>query len=144
MEQSKIDYKKIRPQIAVKYGVELDEISITILSVLMTEQKMEFEGQNKKLDAAIKKIEGSQETLQADRDHPYWQAFWFGMGKWGIGLCMAVCFAVIFYCIHLSKNTENEKLTKQVNWCHSYIDVLRKGSKKESGEFLKKYPYPEE
>ncbi|MDH7464139.1 hypothetical protein QEG73_22775 [Chitinophagaceae bacterium 26-R-25] len=144
MEQSKIDYKKIRPQIAVKYGVELDEISITILSVLVMEQKMEFELQNKKLDTAIKKMEGSQEALQVDKEHPYWQAFWFGMGKWGIGICLAVCFSVIFYCIHLSKNRENENLNRQVNWCHGYIDVLRKGSKKESAEFLKKNPYPEE
>jgi hypothetical protein len=144
MEPSKIDFQKLRPLLAVKYGVELDEISVTILSVLMTEQKMEFECQNKKLDTAIKKIDQSQQSLQVDREHPYWQAFWFGMGKWGIGLCMAVCFSVMFYCVQLSKDQENENLNKRVDWYKDYIEVLQKGSKKEKTEFLKKHPYPEE
>ena len=70
MQQTRLNYEKTRAAIFLKYGVELDETSITILLVLSGLQKTQFLEQNKKLEAVTEKIKLSTQSLQAHQQRP--------------------------------------------------------------------------
>ena len=117
MQQSRIDFKKLRLQISLEYGVELDEIALAILGILMLEQKYQFATMNKRQEEMVTQIQQSKKTLQVDPSHPRWQAFWHGMGQWGLGLCLAIIAALTVYCFNLNKiRAEKQTIQKELAW----------------------------
>lgn len=90
MQQLGFDYQKTRASIFLHHGIELDDTSITILSVLSSAQKKHFTEQQKILESAAEKISISTKSLEPHQQKPGWQAFWFGMGKFGLALIFAI------------------------------------------------------
>ena len=142
MEQTTFDYKKNRAELFLKYHVDLDETSSTILFILKEEQKKFFAEQGRQLEEATRKINSSNTSLQIDMKHPRSQAFWFGMGKWGLALIILTCIATFFYAYHLNKEEQDRKTTELFKWYAEYYQVSQRASKKEITNFLKKYPMP--
>lgn len=130
MTDKKFDYKITRAEILIQYGIELDETSISILFILLVEQNKMAEVQNKKLDEAAKNINFSSKSLQADWANPRLQAFWFGMGQWGLGLILAVIVSGTFYGYILNAEMDNQQV--QFNFYENYykkVEALRKNHK---------------
>ena len=142
MEQTTFNYKKNRAELFLKYHVELDETSSSILFILQEEQKKFFSEQARQLDEATSKINSSNTSLQIDMNHPRSQAFWFGMGKWGLALIIATTIFTLFYAYNLSKEEQDRKMPELFKWYAEYYQVSQRASKKEVTNFLKKYPMP--
>lgn len=131
MQQSRIDFKKLRLQISLQYGIELDETSLTILGILMLEQKRQFVTMIKRLDEMVTQIQQSKKALQVDPNHPRWQAFWYGMGQWGFTLCIAIIAALTVYCFNLNKiRTEKQTIQKELVWYKEQYEVAQKAGTK--------------
>jgi hypothetical protein len=150
-QQKTIDIKKIRSSISLLYGTELDDTSITILLVLATGLKEEFTSPNKKIDlaiekidAAIEKINASQKTLMVDPHNPKSQAFWFGLGQWGLGLILSVVFISLFYGVHICRQQEETQSAIQLQWYRKFYDTFQDGNKKEFDDFIKNNSKPQD
>jgi hypothetical protein len=143
MTQTGFDYKKERAGLSLKYGIELDETSSSILFILREEQKNFFAQQNRKLEEATSKISNANNSLQVDYQSPRQQAFWFGMGKWGFALILAISIASSFYMYYLSKEEQIAKTPALLNWYRAYYNISQNGSKKAAADFLKQHPLPE-
>lgn len=137
-----IDVKALRAAIFLKYRVELDDTSLIILAILTDQQNRTFSNQNKVIRAATEKINDSQQTLQLDREHPGWQAFAFGFGKFGAALIIAITILTVLYIFYDQDRKENRPV--MIEWYRNYYydtkDIL---TKKEMSTFLKKYPKPD-
>jgi hypothetical protein len=144
MQETGFNYKKIRSELFLQYQVELDETSSSILYILQQEQKRFFAAQIQQLQEATRKINASNSSLQVDLKNPRSQAFWFGMGKWGLGLIMAVCIYTFYYGYHLDAEAQNRKTDGLVKWYAAYYQVSQKESKQKVMDFLKKFPMPEQ
>lgn len=144
MQQTRFDYQKSRAAIFLQYGIELDETSITILSILSGHQKARFLEQNKILEAATEKIRLSTQSLQAHQQRPGWQAFWFGMGQWGLALLLATTVLTGLYFYRESRQQERERLPMVLQWYKGYFEASRTGNQKTLADFLKDNPRPEE
>ena len=142
MQQAVFDYKKNRSELYLKYQVDLDETSSSILFIIQEEQKKLFAEQSQQLEEATRKINASNSSLQIDTKNPRTQAFWFGMGKWGLALIIATSIATVFYAYHLSKEEEDRKTVELLKWYETYYQVSQTEFKKEVTDFLKKYPMP--
>ena len=142
MQPSVFNYKKIRSELFLNYEVDLDETSSSILFILQEEQKRLFEEQSRQLEEATRKINSSNSSLQLNTKNPRSQAFWFGMGKWGLALIMVTGMASLFYGYHLNKEMQDRKTTELFEWYAEYYQVSQRESKKEVTNFLKKYPMP--
>lgn len=138
------DYKKFRSQISLQYGVELDETSLAILHILLIQQVNSFNTQNRKLDEAVKHINQSKKSLEVSKEQPKSQAFWFGMGQWGLALLMSVIFIATFYAVYLSIKREKEKLPALFTWYKNYYEATQNGNKKAIADYLKSNPMPPE
>ena len=150
-QQKTIDFKKVRSNISLKYGTELDDTSITILSILATGQKEGFSRLNEKLSLAVdrindatEKINASKKTLMVDSHNSKSQAFWFGMGQWGLGLVLSVVFISLFYSIHICRQQEENQSAIQLQWYRKFYDIFNNGNKKEFDDFIKSNPRPED
>lgn len=144
MQQPVYNYKKIRSQLFLKYQMDLDETSCSILFVLLVEQKKHFEEQSEQLKETTRKINASNSSLQVDSKKPGSQAFWFGMGKWGLALIIATSIAAGFYSYHLSDEAQNSKTAELLKWYETYYQVSQRESKKAVTDFLNKYPMPQQ
>ncbi len=150
-QQKTIDFKKIRSVISLRYGTELDDTSITILSILATGQREEFTNQNEKLNLAVEKmnvagekIKASKKTLMVDPHKPKSQAFWFGLGQWGLGLILGVVFISLFYGIHICRQQEENQSAVQLHWYRKFYYIFQNGDKKAFDEFIRNNPRPED
>ena len=95
MEISNPHLIKLRTRVLLQYGINLDETSLSILSILQDDIGEKLTEQNQKLEEAVSSIERSKKSLQVDHNHPRWQAFWFGMGKWGIASILFIILIVV-------------------------------------------------
>jgi len=120
MTSIKFDYKIVRAEIFIKYAIDLDETSISILYVLLDELKQNAQLQNAKIDEAAKNINTSSRSLQVDWQNPQKQAFWFGMGKWGGGFIIAVITCGLIICYNLSIDNEKDNFQKQLHLYQNY------------------------
>ena len=144
MQPTRLDYQKTRAAIFLKYGVELDETSITLLSILSIQQKAQYLEQNKKLEAVTEKIKLSTQSLQAHPQRPGWQAFWFGMGHLGLALVvLSGVFTGIYY-YREAKQQEGERLPIILQWYKAYFEASQMGNRKTIADFLKDNPRPAE
>ena len=138
-----IDVKALKAAIFLKYRVELDDTSLIILAILTDQQNRTFSNQNKVINEATEKINDSQTTLQVDKEHPGWQAFAFGFGKFGAALIIAITILTVLYILY--DEGRQESRPAMVEWYRNYYnntkDIL---TKKEMNTFLKKYPKPTE
>ena len=144
MQQTRLDYQKTTAAIFLKYGVELDETSITILSILSIQQKAQFLEQNKKLEAVTEKIKLSTQSLQAHQQRPGWQAFWFGMGHWGLALLDATGVFTGVYFYREAKQQEQERLPIVLQWYKAYFEASQTGKRKVIIDFLNAHPRPDD
>lgn len=142
MQQTSFDYKKERSGLFLKYNIEMDETSSSLLFVIREEQASFFATQNIKLEEAIRKINGSNTSLQVDHNNPRPQAFWFGMGKWGLALIFAISIGSFFYMYHTHEETQIGKTAALLDWYREYYNVSQSGLKKNLADFLKNYPLP--
>lgn len=126
MSESRIDLKKLRLQIALKYGVELDETALTILVVLLLEMKGQFVVMNKTQGEIVTKMQQSKKALQVDPNHPRWQAFWHGMGQWGLGLCLAVIAATLVYLTSLNNDKKQLETQEALIWYKEHYEAAQK------------------
>lgn len=139
MQQSAINFKKLRSMISLEYGIELDETSLAILAILMQELKSQFITMNKSQDEMAAQIKYAGRALQVDQEHPRWQAFWYGMGKWGLGLCLAVIAALSIFAIHLSKeSTESKAIQQELTWYKQYYEAAQKTGNKPVDDAVEK------
>jgi hypothetical protein len=143
MQPSVFNYKKIRSELYLRYQVDLDETSSSILFILQQEQRENFLKQNQHLEEATRKIDAAKRSLQVDTQNPTLQAFWFGMGKWGMALIIAIAFTSIFYLFHSSGEEPATKPSELLQWYQAYYQVSQRESKKMVTDFLKKYPMPQ-
>ncbi|OJU22593.1 MAG: hypothetical protein BGN92_08585 [Sphingobacteriales bacterium 41-5] len=138
-----IDVKALKAAIFLKYRVELDDTSLIILAILTDQQNKTFNAQNKIISEATEKINDSQTTLQVDKEHPGWQAFAFGFGKFGAALIIAITILTVLYILYVQDKKENRPA--MIEWYRNYYngtkDIL---TKKKMNTFLKKYPRPNE
>jgi len=140
MQKDQTDLKKLRSEIFLQYGIELDETSLTILTILLQEVRRQFAPMQTKLDEMAAQIQYSKKSLQVDTDHPRWQAFWHGMGQWGLGLILAVIAALTVFTIDLNKEREEKKMIQQeLAWYKEHYKATQKtGSKTSNGTIEKK------
>ena len=141
MQKSNIDIEKLRAVIFLKYGYNLDDTSLVILYILTDQQNATFSNQNKKIDGATEKINDSQRSLLVDKDHPGWQAFFFGFGKLGIALIIAITAAVIMSGLYLEDKKENRP--ELLEWYKNYYHNTKDLSKNQEAEYVKKNPIPD-
>ena len=137
-----IDFKKIRSQVVLTYGVDLDETAIAILHILTMNQTANFKRQNEKLDAAISNINQSKQSLEASKDQPKAQAFWFAMGKWGMVYCLLIISLVICFLYWQSDKAEESLLPEKMKWYDQYYRTLKSIDPKTTKDFLDAYPFP--
>lgn len=142
MSKNSFDYKKERSALSLRYGIDLDETSASILFVLREEQAALFAAQNTKLEAAGEKIKNANNSLQVAQNNPLAQAFWFGMGKWGFALIFGISISSCLYIYHMSQEDQALKTTALLNWYGEYYKVSQRGSKKGIIDFLKNNPAP--
>lgn len=142
MSQTSFDYKKERSALSLKYSIDLDETSASILFVLREEQTAFFAAQNTKLEAAAARIKYANNSLQAAQNNPRAQAFWFGMGKWGLALIFGISIGSCLYMYQMSQEDQALKTAALLNWYGEYYKVSQNGSKKGLVDFLKNYPMP--
>ena len=137
------DYKKCRSEIFLQYGVDLDETSMSILFILLQEQDKQNTKQNELLEVLINKVRSSQRSLELDTKHPRFQAFWFGAGKWGMALLLAILFAGTYYWYDLIDQKNKERLPALYLWYKNYYENTQGQSKKNVAEYLKNNPIPQ-
>jgi hypothetical protein len=144
MPQPEFDYQKTRASISLHYGIELDDTSITILSVLSAAQKKHFTEQQKILESAAEKISISTKSLEPHHQKPGWQAFWFGMGKFGLALIFATSVLTGVYFYNEANKQEQDKLPAELQWYKGYYQAIQTRNKKAIIDFLKNNPMPGE
>ncbi|GAB3416345.1 hypothetical protein [Niabella aquatica] len=141
MQTSRTDLKKLRSAIFLQYGIELDETSLTILTILLQEVKRQFEPMQVTLNEMAAQIQYSKKSLQVDPDHPRWQAFWHGMGQWGLGFILAVMAALTVFAIDLNKEREEKKMIQQeLAWYKEHYETAQKTGSKTGNDAIKKNP----
>lgn len=132
MPQQRTDFKKLRSQISLQYGIDLDETTLIVLSILTGELKRQHTIMNQKQEEMAAQIKLSKKALQVDAVHPRWQAFWHGMGQWGLGLCLAVVLACVLLSIDwIKERKEKQLLHKELELCKAayYQKITEQGAK---------------
>ena len=142
MESMPFDYRKYLAELKLKYDVELDETSATILFVLEKQIEKKFHEQITLIINATEKINDSQRTLEVSRSDPKKQAFWFGMGRSGLAIAMAIFFIGVFLVYYQYKENQQEKLPDLTLWYKNYYERTQNMSKKSVIEYLEKNPMP--
>ncbi len=144
MEHVKIDFQRMQAEYFLKYDYRFDETALAMLYILKKEQEQHFVLQNTTLNKAIDKIEASQRTLALDREHPRWQAFSYGLGRFGLPLLMTICFVAIFYMINLSNQNQQTIDSAKLRWYENFYQTnIENRETKAMKEYLRKNPIPE-
>ncbi len=144
MEHVKIDFQRMQAEYFLKYDYRFDETALAMLHILKKEQEQNFVLQNTALNKAIDKINDSQRTLALDREHPRWQAFFYGLGRLGLPLTMFICFVAIFYMIHLSNQNLELSNSAKLRWYEIfYQSNIQNRETKAMKEYLRENPIPE-
>lgn len=144
MEHMKIDFQRMQAEYFLKYDYRFDETALAMLHILKKEQEQNFVLQNAALNKAIDKIEDSQRTLALDREHPRWQAFSYGLGKFGLPLTMVICFVAIFYMIHLGNQHQETIDSARLRWYENFYQTnIENRETKAMKEYLRANPIPE-
>ena len=144
MEHVKIDFQRMQAEYFLKYDYRFDETALAMLHILEKEQEANFVLQNSALNKAIDKIEDSQRTLALDREHPRWQAFSYGLGRFGLPLLIAICFIAIFYMIQQSNQKHEMIVSAKLRWYESfYQSNIENRETKAMKEYLRANPIPE-
>ena len=138
MQTSRTDLKKLRSAIFLQYGIELDETSLTILTILLQEVKRQFAPMQTKLDEMAAQIQYSKKPLQVDTDHPRWQAFWHGMGQWGLGLILAVIAALAVFFINLKNDKTQQEMQQALIWYKQHYEAAQKADAKTGAGTIEK------
>lgn len=140
MQTSLTDLKKLRAAISLQYGIELDETSLTILTILLQEVRRQFVPMQAKLDEMAAKIQYSKKSLQVDTDHPRWQAFWHGMGQWGLSLILAVIAALAVFFTNLKNDKTQQEMQQALVWYKQHYEAAaqKAGAKTGAGPIEKK------
>jgi hypothetical protein len=143
METTRIDFQKMQAAYFLKYGYQFDETALAMLLILQIEQQKLFKEQNSKLNTAIEKIRASQTTLAPDTNQPGWQAFAYGMGKFGLALLLAVSLSATFYIIHINHQDEQETISARLQWYEDFYHANINGKETKSVKaYLTKNPMP--
>jgi len=143
MEHVKIDFQQMQAEYFLKYDYRFDETALAMLHILDKEQEANFVLQNSALNKAIDKIEDSQRTIALDREHPRWQAFSYGLGRFGLPLLMAICFVAIFYMIHLSNQNQEMIDSAKLRWYENFYQTnIENRETKAMKEYLRANPIP--
>jgi len=144
MEHVKIDFQRMQADYFLKYDYKFDETALAMLHILKKEQEVNFAKQNSGLNKAIEKIEASQRTLALDREHPQWQAFSYGLGRFGLPLLLTISFLAIFYMIHLSNQKYEMTISAKLRWYENfYQSNIENRETKAIKEYLRENPIPE-
>ena len=144
MEHVKIDFQRMQADYFLKYDYKFDETALAMLHILEKEQEANFVLQNSALYKAIDKIEDSQRTLALDREHPRWQAFSYGLGRFGLPLLLAICFVAIFYMISLSNQKHEKVESAKLRWYENFYQTnIESRETKAMKEYLRANPIPE-
>lgn len=124
---------------SLKYGIELDDIALTMLAIILAEQKKLFAEQLNKLEQIKGKSGTATKSLQTDPQKPGWQAFWFGMGQFGLALifCLLVLCGIYLY------NQYNNRQSILLQWYQSYYRASQNGNREAVNNFLKQNPKPD-
>lgn len=139
MQQFRIDFKKLRSMIFLQYGIDLDETSLAVLTILRQDVKGQFLTMHKRQDEVAAKIQNSRKALQVDPDHPRWQAFWHGMGQWGLGFCLAVIAVLTVFAIDVNKEREEKnEILQQLIWYKDHYEALQKADNKAADAAIQK------
>jgi hypothetical protein len=142
MKHQNLNIENLAAKITLKYGVKLDETSLTILTILQKEIGDKITMQNQKLDQAANAIERSKRSLSVDSDHPRWQAFWFGMGKWGVASCLLIILLGIYTQFYISEQRKKKFVDDWCWWYKSYYSETKGMSKSAAEEWLANHPMP--
>jgi hypothetical protein len=144
MEHVKIDFQRMQADYFLKYDYRFDETALAMLHILKKEQEQNFVLQNTALNKAIDKIEDSQRTLALDREHPRWQAFYYGLGRLGLPLLLAISFLALFYLISLSNQHLETIDSAKLRWYENFYQFnIENRETKAMKEYLRKNPIPE-
>lgn len=142
MEISNPHLIKLRTRVLLQYGINLDETSLSILSILQDDIGEKLTEQNQKLEEAVSSIERSKKSLQVDHNHPRWQAFWFGMGKWGITSILFIILIGIYTQFYISEQHKKKYVEDWCWWYKSYYNETKGMSKNAAEEWLYNHPMP--
>lgn len=139
---SSIDYNKERALMMLKYNTNLDETTLAVVHILTSEINSKIAEQNNAIDNAVQKIDASNRSLALDYNHPKSQAFWFGMGKWGLPLTIAlsILLGYILYLNYESKVKIEDYRT--YNWLVNYYNKTKELSIKERKKYEENNPIP--
>lgn len=144
MEHVTIDFQRMQADYFLKYDYKFDETALSMLHILEKEQQANFAKQNSVLNKAIEKIEASQRTLALDREHPRWQAFSYGLGRFGLPLLLTISFLAIFYMIHLSNQKQEMINSTKLRWYENfYQSNIENRETRTIKEYLRENPIPE-
>jgi hypothetical protein len=144
MEHVTIDFQRMQADYFLKYDYKFDETALSMLHILEKEQEANFAKQNSVLNQAIDKIEASQRTLALDREHPRWQAFSYGLGRFGLPLLLTISFLAIFYMIHLSNQKYERIDSTKLRWYENfYQSNIENRETRTIKEYLRANPIPE-
>jgi hypothetical protein len=139
-----VDLKAKRAEIFLSYRQQLDDTSLVILSILIDQQKAVFDEQNRKIDKAVDKINDTRRSLEVDRNNPNQQAFWFGMGKFGLPLMFLMVIAAVCYGYYVHDSHEEKYNEALNNWYQKYYEQTKGNlSKKQWSQYLKLNPLPQ-
>jgi hypothetical protein len=131
MESSGLDFKKLRSLLSLQYGIELDDTSITILYTLKQDLHRQFKKMDRVQEEMAAQIKLSKKSLQVDDNHPRWQAFWHGMGQWGLGLCLAVLITAVMLLVGWNNSgTEKEQLQRELTWYKEQYQAAQEAIKR--------------
>lgn len=144
MPSYKFDYKKLRSEIFLRYNIELDETSLSILHILLVETKAELLKNTRSINEATEKINDNTTSLQVDCQHPRWQAFWFGMGNLGFSIIFSVTLLFMLGFIYTIQKKENAQVNKEWLWYKTYYELTQTHKATAVKEFLKNNPAPKE
>lgn len=139
MEKKIFDYKIERAAYSQKFGIDFDETSLAVLFAMDELRKAE---QNNLLEKAIAKLNGKQKQLEVSREHPYWQSFFFGLGKFGLAICITVLLLFFLVNKKLDSNNENVRLLNQIQWHLKFYRQVRALDSAFTTKYVAKYPYP--
>lgn len=142
MEKYKLNLADLRAKVILKYGVSLDETSLTILTILQEEIGNNLTEHSQKMDHAVSTIKGSTKTLEVDQNHPRWQAFWFGMGKWGVASTLCIILIGICTQFYISEQHKKKFVSDWCWWYKSYYSETKGMSKNAAEEWLANHPMP--
>jgi hypothetical protein len=142
MIKERFDYANKRPEIKLQYGIDLDETSCQILFVLQQDQKAGFAKQAIAINEIVNKCNSGSSSLALDKEHPRWQAFWFGFGKLGFAICFAVFFALLIYCYQYDQDKQLGKLAATIQQYQNFEAQMEKRYPRVVSEFWRNNPKP--